>query len=81
LKRFSKAENIQYISSLDILCNQDGCLTRTGENSIDVMTMDSGHLTPQGAAYQARIILSQILTKKIQPSFQTDRRKLSIILK
>lgn len=54
---FANLHNVRYISSLDILCNQDGCLTRTDANSMDIMTMDSSHLTPQGACYQARFIL------------------------
>lgn len=60
MRDFAKSQNIQYISSLDILCSQDGCLTRTSANSVDIMTMDDGHLTPQGAGYQAKFILMEI---------------------
>lgn len=61
MRDFARSKNIQYISSLDILCNQEGCLTRTDNNSVDIMTMDSSHLTPQGANYQAGIILKSFL--------------------
>lgn len=60
MRDFAKSKNIQYISSLDTLCNQDGCLTRTDINSADIMTMDSSHLTPQGSSYQARIMLTSL---------------------
>lgn len=60
MRDYAKSKNIQYISSIDILCNQDGCLTRTDANSMDIMTMDNSHLTPQGASYQARFIMMDL---------------------
>ena len=60
MRDFAKSQNIRYISSLDILCNQDGCLTRTGVNSIDYMATDINHLTPQGAKYEANILMTWI---------------------
>jgi hypothetical protein len=60
MRDFAKLQNIQYISSLDILCNQDGCLTRTDASSIDIMTMDNSHLTSQGAGYEAKFILKDL---------------------
>ena len=65
MRDFSASLNIQYISSLDILCNSDGCLTRTSEDAPDITTMDGAHLTPQGAAYQAKQILSEISGQNI----------------
>jgi peptidoglycan/LPS O-acetylase OafA/YrhL len=40
-----------YVSSTDILCNPDGCLTRTGEGPQDIMFWDAAHLTPAGSIY------------------------------
>ncbi|HEX5337447.1 MAG TPA: hypothetical protein VFW53_03315, partial [Gallionella sp.] len=61
MRDFAVARNIRYISSLDILCNSEGCLTRTAEDALDITTMDSGHLTPQGARYQAKSVLMDLL--------------------
>ncbi len=61
MRDLAASRNIQYISSLDILCNQDGCLTRTAADSVDIMTVDGGHLTPAGASYLAKFILLDLL--------------------
>jgi hypothetical protein len=71
---FAKLQNIRYISSLDILCNQDGCLTRTGANSIDIMTMDNSHLTAQGAGYEAKFILMDLFKSKLVSLIKIKRK-------
>lgn len=73
MRNLAAAHNIQYISSLAILCNPDGCLTRTAEDSMDIMTMDSGHLTPAGAGYEARFILMDLI-KSNQPANDSSHR-------
>jgi peptidoglycan/LPS O-acetylase OafA/YrhL len=40
-----------YVSALDIMCNSDGCLTRTGPDPIDLTAMDSAHLTKAGSEF------------------------------
>jgi hypothetical protein len=40
-----------YVSALDIMCNSDGCLTRTGPDPLDLTAMDSAHLTKAGSEY------------------------------
>jgi hypothetical protein len=45
----SKRLQIEYISAWRALCNQEGCLTRTAENSTAITAFDYGHLTPRGA--------------------------------
>lgn len=67
LHDLAASRQIQYISSLAILCNQDGCLTRTAADSMDIMTMDTGHLTPAGADYLARYVLPDMLTPAEAP--------------
>lgn len=57
MKNFAHSKGIHYVSSLDILCNQDGCLTRTSANSLDLTAMDADHLTPQAASYEVQLIL------------------------
>jgi hypothetical protein len=60
MRNFAELQNIRFVSSLDILCNQDGCLTRTDSNSTDYMAVDINHLTPQGAKYEASILMDLI---------------------
>lgn len=73
MRNLATTHHIQYISSLAILCNPDGCLTRTAEDSMDIMTMDSGHLTPAGAGYEARFILMDLI-KSNQPANDSSHR-------
>jgi peptidoglycan/LPS O-acetylase OafA/YrhL len=73
MHKLAAAQGIRYISSLDILCNPDGCLTRTAADSVDIMTMDTGHLTPAGASYLARLVLMDILRPAAAPEGSPDR--------
>lgn len=66
MRDFAVSRNVRYISSLNILCNPDGCLTRTSEDATDITTMDGAHLTPQGASYQAKHILPEIFAPQNQ---------------
>ena len=52
VKRNAVSAQVPYFSMKDTLCNQEGCLVRTGENlSTDLMTVDYGHISSTGAAY------------------------------
>lgn len=42
---------INYISALKILCNEDGCLTRVGENWDSLTQYDNTHLTTAGSEF------------------------------
>jgi peptidoglycan/LPS O-acetylase OafA/YrhL len=48
--------NVSYISGVDFLCNEDGCLTRDSEDGVKVASVDYGHLTVDAAqTYLKRI--------------------------
>jgi len=64
LKEVALKNSIQYISSIDALCNEDGCITRTGDNETDFIAMDSAHLSNVGAEYLVYKIRNKILLKK-----------------
>lgn len=51
LKIKSQSLNIVYISAKDILCNNDGCITRTGDLQEDLTAWDYGHLTTKGSEF------------------------------
>jgi len=48
--------NIEFISPLDAMCNEAGCLARVGDGPGDLTAFDTGHLTIPGAVYLARAI-------------------------
>lgn len=59
--KFASANKILYVSQLDILCNDEGCLTRTSQDSKDIMSFDGGHYTPQAGRYVVENFLPKIL--------------------
>jgi lysophospholipase L1-like esterase len=52
--------DVHYFSAYGAICNQDGCMTRAGDDPYDLMTWDYGHLTASGAAYVARRLEQEI---------------------
>lgn len=64
MRDFAKLQEVRYFSSIDILCSNDGCLTRTSESSVDITFFDTDHLTPQGATYKADCILKKLFELK-----------------
>ncbi len=59
LTDFSKQLNINYISPAKILCNDDGCITRTGETRDTLTAFDAAHLTENGS----RLLVAQFPKK------------------
>jgi peptidoglycan/LPS O-acetylase OafA/YrhL len=51
----------EFISAWDILCNSDGCLTRTGERAADIVASDQVHLTENGSVFLVQSMLGQLL--------------------
>jgi len=54
----------EFISAREVLCNVDGCLTRTGDSAADLSTSDQVHLTAGGSAYLVDAIIGRILGSK-----------------
>lgn len=53
----STADELEYVSLLDRLCDADGCVARAGEG---VATMDHGHLSPSGSLLAGRLIIAAL---------------------
>jgi peptidoglycan/LPS O-acetylase OafA/YrhL len=47
----SRTTGASYVSPLDLLCNDDGCLTKVGDRATDIMMWDFNHLTVAGSIY------------------------------
>jgi hypothetical protein len=56
-----KSQGIVYISPLREMCNEQGCITRVGEDVKDLAAADWGHLTPASSEYLISKISKQIL--------------------
>jgi peptidoglycan/LPS O-acetylase OafA/YrhL len=51
MKEFSDRMHIHYISVTGILCNSDGCITRTGMSIDSLTAWDNDHLTKTGSEF------------------------------
>jgi len=51
LKAIAIKNKINYLSIVDVLCNNSGCITRFGEDSRDLASFDGGHLTSAASIY------------------------------
>jgi hypothetical protein len=56
MRAMAERLGVSYISGYKTLCNDDGCLTRNGEEGEKVASTDYGHLTVDAAeSYIKRI--------------------------
>jgi hypothetical protein len=42
---------VRFVSSYDVFCNDNGCLTRLGDTAKDIVQFDQTHLTPSASWY------------------------------
>jgi hypothetical protein len=62
--RLSHVPNVTYVSLLKDLCRGGGCLARVpGEGELDLMVLDSGHLTPMGSSHVGRVVVKPYFDK------------------
>jgi hypothetical protein len=51
-----------YVSLLGSLCRDGACLASVpGEDAVDLMALDSAHLTPRGSSYVGRAVMKPLL--------------------
>lgn len=62
LRRFAAAQGLEYISPAQVLCTEEGCITRMGPGNGRPTAYDYGHLTIQASAYIARQMADSVLT-------------------
>jgi hypothetical protein len=64
----STVPNVSYVSLVEQLCRDGGCLGRIpGEGDLELMVMDYGHLTPKGSAYVGRRVFKPHLDRVTAP--------------
>lgn len=52
---------VQYVSPWQVMCNEEGCLTRIGEGGTKLTAFDVGHMTVEGSTYLARKLVPELL--------------------
>jgi len=62
LGKLTKAKGSIYISSINILCNESGCLARVGNQPADLIARDYGHFSKSGAEYFIDKIKNEIFS-------------------
>lgn len=66
---FRKAQKNNYLDVISVFCNQDGCLTRVGEDrKLGITTYDYGHLTPLASDYLAKKLLIDAVINTDRPT-------------
>jgi hypothetical protein len=58
----------EFISAYDVMCNQEGCLTRIGDQTRDVTTSDMIHLTERGSDFLVAAVIDRILDGNAAPT-------------
>ena len=61
LREAAVAEGGEYISAADVLCNDEGCLTRLGDAASDIAASDQVHMTEKGSVFLVRAIIDRVL--------------------
>jgi hypothetical protein len=54
----------EYISAWNVMCNEDGCLTRMGDSAKDISASDQVHLTESASEFLVRSVLDDILRQE-----------------
>jgi peptidoglycan/LPS O-acetylase OafA/YrhL len=54
-------EGGEFISALDVFCNDEGCLTRLGAAASDITASDQVHLTEKGSVFLVWEIIDRVL--------------------
>jgi peptidoglycan/LPS O-acetylase OafA/YrhL len=58
----------EFISVWDVMCNADGCLTRTGDTAADISASDQVHFTEKGSVFLVQSIIDELLRGRTSPS-------------
>ena len=61
LSKELKTDGVEYISAMKELCNEQGCITRVGEDAHSLAAADWGHLTPAASRYFIERIKDKLL--------------------
>jgi peptidoglycan/LPS O-acetylase OafA/YrhL len=60
IQALSREAGVEYISAWHLLCNAEGCLTRTGPTAGDVVATDIVHLSEAGSGFLAAAVMREL---------------------
>lgn len=76
LRAADNQQGVGYVSLKDALCNEQGCLTNVGAQfPNDLIVMDYGHLTKNGASYLSEQLLGEKILLAIKKSNHSAGQK------
>jgi peptidoglycan/LPS O-acetylase OafA/YrhL len=55
----------EYISAVDVLCNDEGCLTRLGDTANDITASDQVHLTEKASVFLVQAVIDRVLGTRV----------------
>jgi hypothetical protein len=58
----------EFISVWDVMCNEEGCLTRIGDTAADISASDQVHFTEKGSVFLIQSIIDELLRGGNSPS-------------
>lgn len=58
LKNLAKRQGVVYLSPLQIFCDKGQCLTRVGNEPLDALSIDRGHLSSRASMYVIKNLFS-----------------------
>jgi hypothetical protein len=64
LAQMAGSVGLAYVSMRNIMCDEDGCVTRIGPNGSQLMSFDTGHLTVPGSILMADRVLNGLTDLK-----------------
>ncbi len=66
MRAFANEQGVEYISTWDVVCNAEGCLTRLSDAPSDLVIYDVNHFTEAGAVLFVNTIWDRILPPDMQ---------------
>lgn len=60
LRLVSQENHVEYVSLIDAFCEKDKCLARVGDDPVDFVAIDYGHLSKKGSEYLINKISNKI---------------------
>jgi hypothetical protein len=73
LRRKLVPKGAEFISSWDVFCNAQGCLTRLGGQASDITTSDLIHLTEKGSIFLIQAIIDRVLKGEAVPAVNVSQ--------
>jgi peptidoglycan/LPS O-acetylase OafA/YrhL len=75
LRERSRVAGAAYVSPIDLMCSSEGCVTRVGDNTDDIVAWDNVHLTAAGGTYLVDRFPETLFADASTPLQRTEREQ------